>query len=138
MTSVDTNLLFAWLNRDHAWHKPAAAWFASEVANSNLILCELCLVELYGLLRNPAVVKRPLDAPAAVAVIERLRSHPHWELVDYPGGLMNEVWSTSAQAGLARRRVYDTRLALTFPLHGVAEFATTHVKDFDDFGFSRV
>ena len=138
MTAVDTNLLFAWLNRDHAWHKPAAAWFVGEAASPNLVLCELCLVELYGLLRNPAVVKRPLDAPAAVAVIERLRSHPQWELVDYPGGLMNEVWIASAQTGLARRRIYDTRLALTLRHHGVAEFATTNVKDFEGFGFTRV
>lgn len=95
-------------------------------------------MELYGLLRNPAVVKRPLDAAAAVAVIERLRSHPQWELVDCPGGLMNDVWAASAQAGVARRRIYDTRLALTLRHHGVAEFATTNVKDFDDFGFARV
>lgn len=138
MIAVDTNLLFAWLNRDHAWHKPAAAWFAREASSPNLVLCELCLVELYGLLRNPAVVKRPLDAPAAVAVIERLRSHPQWELVDYPGGLMNDVWPASAQAGLGRRRIYDTRLAFTLRHHGVAEFATTNVKDFEGFGFTRV
>jgi toxin-antitoxin system PIN domain toxin len=138
MTAVDTNLLFAWLNRDHAWHKLAAAWFAVEAAKPDLVLCELCLVELYGLLRNPAVVKRPLDAPAAVAVIQRLRSHPQWELVDYPGGLMNAVWPASAQAGMARRRIYDTRLALTLRQHGVTEFATTNVKDFDGFGFDRV
>ncbi len=138
MTAVDTNLLFAWLNRDHAWHKPAAAWFAAESAKPDLVLCELCLVELYGLLRNPAVVKRPMDAPAALEVIQRLRSHPQWELVDYPGGLMNEVWPASAQAGLARRRIYDTRLALTLRHHGITEFATTNVKDFDGFGFSRV
>jgi toxin-antitoxin system PIN domain toxin len=138
MTAVDTNLLFAWLNRDHASHQPAAAWFAGEAASPNLVLCELCLVELYCLFRNPAVVKRPLDAPAAVAVIQRLRSHPQWELVDYPGGLMNEVWPASARTGLARRRIYDTRLALTLRHHGVTELATTNLKDFDGFGFARV
>ena len=138
MTAVDTNLLFAWLNRDHTWHVRAAAWFGHEAASPNLVLCELCLVELYGLLRNPVVVKRPLAASEAVAMIERLRSHPHWELVDYPGGLMNEVWTASAQPGLARRRIYDTRLALTLLHHGVTEFATTNVRDFNDFGFTRV
>jgi uncharacterized protein len=138
MIAVDTNLLFAWMNRDHAWHKPAVAWFAGEAASPDLVLCELCLIELYGLLRNPAVVKRPMDASAAVAVIQRLRSHPQWELVDYPGGLMNEVWQASVQSGLARRRIYDTRLALTLRHHGVAELATTNVKDFEGFGFDRV
>ncbi len=138
MTAVDTNLLFAWLNRDHAWHRPAAAWLAEQSGNSSLVLCELCLVELYGLLRNPAVVKRPLDSPAAAEVIQRLRSHPQWELVDYPGGLMGEVWKCCAQPGLARRRIYDTRLALALRHHGVGELATTNVKDFEGFGFDRV
>jgi uncharacterized protein len=138
MTAIDTNLLFAWLNRDHAWHAPAARWLATQAANPRLVLCELCLVELYGLLRNPVVVKRPLDAPAAVEIIQRLRSHPQWELVDYPGGLMNDVWPASSGAGVARRRIYDTRLALTLRHHGVTEFATTNVKDFDGFGFDRV
>jgi toxin-antitoxin system PIN domain toxin len=138
MTAVDTNLLFAWLNRDHAWHAPAAEWFRAQSANPNLVLCELCLIELYALLRNPAVVRRPLNGTAAVGVIQRLRSHPQWELVDYPGGLMNDVWPAAAHAGFARRRIYDVRLALTLRHHGVEEFATTNLKDFEAFGFQRV
>lgn len=138
MTAVDTNILFAWLNRDHAWHPPAAAWMSAQAANPSLVLCELCLVELYGLLRNPAVVKRPLDGPAAVRLIQGLRRHPQWELVDYPGGLMNEVWPAAGLAEFARRRIYDARLALTLRHHGVNEFATTNAKDFAGFGFERV
>ena len=138
MTAVDTNLLFAWLNRDHSWHSAAARWFASQADNPNLVLCELCLVELYGLVRNPAVVKRPLDGSAAVELVQRLRRHPQWELVDYPGGLMNDVWPAAAASGFARRRIYDIRLALTLRHHGVAELATSNVKDFEGFGFDRV
>jgi toxin-antitoxin system PIN domain toxin len=138
MTAVDTNLLFAWLNRDHAWHTAAARWFASQTNNANLVLCELCLIELYGLLRNSAVVVRPLDGSAAVELVQRLRSHPQWELVDYPGGLMKEVWTAASVSGFARRRIYDARLALTLRHHGVKELATTNEKDFAGFGFDRV
>jgi toxin-antitoxin system PIN domain toxin len=138
MTAVDTNLLFAWLNRDHAWHRSANAWLTRQSDNPDLVLCELCLVELYGLLRNPAVVKRPLDASTAVDLMQRLRSHPHWELVDSPGGLMADVWTASALPGMARRRIYDARIALTLRHHGVQELATTNVKDFEGFGFDRV
>ena len=138
MTAVDTNLLFAWLNRDHAWHAAAARWFASQAANPDLVLCELCLVELYGLLRNGSVVRRPLDGVAAVEVIQRLRRHPQWELVDYPGALMKDVWLAAAARGVARRRIYDARLALTLRHHGVSEFATSNIKDFEGFGFARV
>lgn len=138
MIAVDTNLLFAWLNRDHAWHAAAAAWMSGQGTNPEIVLCELCLVELYGLLRNPSVVRRPMDGPAAVALIQRLRGHPHWELVDYPGGLMNSVWAAASLPGLARRRIYDARLAQALRHHGIAELATTNVKDFDGFGFVRV
>jgi toxin-antitoxin system PIN domain toxin len=138
MIAVDTNLLFAWINRDHAWHGAAAAWMLGQASNPNLVLCELCLVELYGLLRNPAVVKHPLSGPAAVSLIQKLRSHPEWELVDYPGGLMHAVWPATATPHFARRRIYDVRLAMTLRHHGVNEFATTNVKDFEGFGFDRV
>ncbi len=43
-----------------------------------------------------------------------------------------------ALAGVAYRRIYDARLALTLRQHGVTEFATTNTRDFDGFGFTRV
>ena len=90
------------------------------------------------MLRNPAVLADPLPAHAAIKLGQTLREHPRWELVDYPGGLMTEVWSHAAAPGFARRRGYDTRLALTLRHHGVTEFATANVKDFQGFGFTRV
>lgn len=138
MIAVDTNLLFAWLNRDHASHESAARWFREQADNPELVLCELCLVELYGLLRNPALVARPMTASAAVDLIQCLRIHPTWELMDYPGGLMDRVWEASSGRAFARRRIYDVRLALALRHHGVTQFATANVKDFEGFGFQRV
>jgi len=136
--SADTNLLFAWLNLGHPNHARAAAWFGAQAENSELALCELCLVELYGLLRNEVLLERPLGAAAAVETIRRLRDHPQWELLDYPGGLMGEVWACAAAPQFARRRIYDARLAFALRHHGVTEFATVNVKDFQGFGFTRV
>lgn len=138
MTAVDTNLLFAWLEGSHPDHAAAQAWFAEQGTNPDLVLCELCLVELYGLLRNEVILERPLGAAAAARVIQQLRHHPCWELVDYPGGLMEEVWALAATPQFARRRIYDTRLALALRHHGVTELATANVKDFGGFGFTRV
>lgn len=138
MTGIDTNLLFAWLNRDHPSHPLAVPWFNRQADNSRIVLCELVLVELYGLLRNPAVVTRPLAAGAAVDLIQRLRHHPSWELIDYPGGLMDGVWTAAATDRFARRRIFDARLALTLRRHGVSEFATLNARDFAGFGFDRV
>ncbi len=138
MIAPDTNLLFAWLNSGHANHRVAAAWFATQAENANLVLCELVLVELYGLLRNEVLLTRPLSAPEAVETIQRLRHHPHWELIDYPGGLMESVWTAAAAPRFARRRIYDARLALALRHYGVTELATANVKDFQGFGFARV
>ncbi len=138
MIAPDTNLLFAWLNRGHASHTAASAWFAAQAENGNLVLCELTLIELYGLLRNDVLLARPLGAAEAVETIQRLRHHPYWELVDYPGGLMEPVWEAAAAPRFARRRIYDARLALALRHHGITEFATGNVKDFQGFGFTRV
>lgn len=138
MIAADTNLLFAWLNRGHPNHAQAAAWFAAQAENPNFALCELTLVELYGLLRNEVLLARPLTAPEAVDTLQRLRHHPFWELIDYPGGLMEPVWAAAASPRFARRRIYDARLALTLRHYGVTELATANVKDFQGFGFTRV
>jgi uncharacterized protein len=37
-----------------------------------------------------------------------------------------------------RRRLYDTRSALTMTAQGVTEFATMNVKDFKGLGFRKV
>lgn len=51
---------------------------------------------------------------------------------------MNEVWVLAATPRIARRRLFDARLALTLRHHGVDEFATRNLNGFTDFGFSRV
>ena len=138
MIAPDTNLLFAWLDCGHSAHQAAATWFASRAEDPDFGLCELTLVELYGLLRNDVLLARPLSAPDAVDTIQRLRHHPSWELLDYPGGLMEPTWAAATAPRFARRRIYDARLALTLRHHGVTEFATANVKDFQGFGFIRV
>lgn len=138
MISADTNLFFAWLNQAHPAHGRAAAWFAEKNATRDFAVCELVLVELYGLFRNPVILLEPLSAKDAAATIQQLRIHPHWNLIDYPGGLMEEVWRLAASGDFARRRIYDARLARTLRHHGVTEFATANIKDFEGFGFSKV
>ena len=61
--------------------------------------------------------------------------------MDYPGPearLAELLWRAAATPQFPRRRIYDTRLALTLRHHGVTEFATANVKDFQDLGFTRV
>jgi toxin-antitoxin system PIN domain toxin len=142
MISFDTNLLLYSFNRDCPEYNDARAFLASlPTAPGAVAICELVLVELYVLLRNPAVLKDPLDPTDAVSIIEQLRQHPTWTLIDYPGGtagVMEEVWRRAAQPGVGRRVIFDARLALTLKHHGVTEFATRNDSHFDGFGFTRV
>lgn len=142
MISFDTNLLLYSLNRDCPEYQDARVFFASLPASPNSVaICELVLVELYVLLRNPAVLQNPLDPPDAVALVQSFRQHPTWKLIDHPGGIstvMEEVWRLAAQPKAGRRVIFDARLALTLRHHGVTQFATRNDAHFSGFGFRRL
>ncbi len=142
MISFDTNLLLYSLNQDCAEHHDARAFFAAlPTAAGTVAICELVLVELYVLLRNPAVLKHPLDAADAVSLVQAFHQHPTWALLDYPGetsGVMDEVWRLAAQPNLGRRVIFDARLALALRHQWVTQFATRNETHFSGFGFTRV
>jgi predicted nucleic acid-binding protein len=102
-----------------------------------IVLADYVAVELYVLLRNPAVMRRPLSAPAARNVATAYWSHPNVVRVEN-AEVMNEVWEAAGSKGFGRRRIFDLRLALTLRKAGVEEFATFNVKDFEGLGFQRV
>jgi len=52
--------------------------------------------------------------------------------------LHDTLWSKLGETGMARRRAYDARMALSLLQQGVKELATVNTKDFEDFGFLRV
>ncbi|WP_067968836.1 TA system VapC family ribonuclease toxin [Mycolicibacter icosiumassiliensis] len=137
MLSIDTNVLLYAANQDCAENDAAVAFLGECASRSDVAVCELVLMELYQLLRNPAVLQEPLDAPAAAAMCQAFRHNRRWALIEN-ASVMNEVWALAATPGIARRRLFDARLALTLRHHGIDEFATRNIKDFNEFGFSRV
>lgn len=141
MLSIDTNILFHAYAEDCPDHEAAMKWMNTLIARKDIALSEFVLLEFYNLLRNPAVLKRPLTAPAAAEVIQTYRSHPHWKVLGLPRDgqrLHDELWQYAATAGVARRRVFDARIAFSLIHQGVRSFATANVKDFDGLGFDRV
>jgi len=141
VTSFDTNVLLFAFSRDSPFHDRARVFLENLTPRDDVAVSELVLVEFYALLRNPAVLLRPLQAAAAVEVVQRYRRHPRWMLIGFdPDGtaLHDELWRLAATACFARRRIYDARLALSLRRQGVTEFATANVKDFSGFGFDRV
>jgi len=141
MISVDTNIFLYALNPDSPRHVKANSWMESLYPQKDVVLSEFILLELYMLLRNPAVLTRPLTAPQAHAIIQSYRSQPRWRLVGFTQdsrAFHDQVWAFAKEPGIAFRRLYDIRTALSLREHGVTEFATTNLKDFQNLGFTRV
>ena len=97
MISFDTNLLFPALEPSHRDHPKAKLWLTA--LDGEVAISELVLMELYVLVRNPAIAARPLGAAQAVALIETLRTNPRWRLLDAPDGIMAMIWKKAAEPG---------------------------------------
>jgi toxin-antitoxin system PIN domain toxin len=141
MLSIDTNILFHAFNEDSPRHEAAYAWLTSIQQQEDVAISEFILAELYGLLRNPAVLKHPLDADEAVEVIQTYRRHPRWRLIGFPlesRPLHDALWQKAHRKDFAFRRLYDARSALTMNAQGVTDFATANVKDYEGMGFRKV
>lgn len=141
MLSIDANILLYAYSEAAPEHERALAFITAQSGNENVALSEFVLTEFYFLLRNPAVLKKPLSAPDAVKVIQSYRQHPRWKALGFPPTsreIHTDLWQQAATPGIARRRIYDTRTALCLRAFGVREFATANVKDFEEFGFQKV
>jgi len=135
--SFDTNLVVYAANADAPQQAPARAFLDTLAERQDVVVCELMLVEVYLKLRNPMILRRPLDAASAAAHCQAFRNNANWQLVE-SAPVMAEVWRRAAAKDFALRRIIDAWLALTLRHHGVTEFATTNEKDFPGFGFTRV
>ena len=141
MTSFDSNILLYAFSRASPFHVVARGFLEDLTARHDVAVSEFVLVELYTLLRNPAVLVRPLSPTAAVEVVQSYRRYPRWMQLGFDPesvALHDELWTVAAKARFARRRIYDARLALSLRRQGVTDFATANAKDFGDFGFARV
>jgi uncharacterized protein len=119
--SVDTNLLFFALAKDRPEHRSTTAFINSLQDREEVLLSELILVELYRLLRNPAVVSKPLSASEATEVVQIWRQHPRWKITGFPPhsrDLHDTLWKLAAGSAFGYRRIYDARLALTLLQYG--------------------
>lgn len=141
MTSLDANILLYCFSRASPFHEDARRFLDELTPRDDIAVSELVLVEFYTLLRNPAVLVKPLRATEAVGVVQAYRRHPRWMLLGFDfdsPALHEELWRQAADTRFGRRRIYDARLALALRRQGVTAFATANVKDFTGFGFSRV
>ena len=137
MISFDTNLAVYAANSAMPQHGAARQFLESLGPRSDVVVCELMLVELYLKLRNAAIFPQPLSAAEAAERRPSFRQNANWLLAE-SAPVMDQVWRLASSRDFAFRRNVDARLALTLRHHGVNELATTNEKDFAGFGFSRV
>lgn len=141
MISFDTNVAFAAMERSHPNYAPAQEFVTSLAARDDVVISEFVLAELYGLLRTRMLTENPLSPAQAVATCQLFRSNARWQLVALPQDsrqFHDRLWEKLAEPNVARRRAYDIRIGLSLIAHGVDEFATANVRDFQDLGFKRV
>jgi predicted nucleic acid-binding protein len=139
--SFDTNILFFYFVADRPLYAKARAFIDSFHESRDVFISELMLTELYVLLRNPVVLKRPLSAEEAVHQVNTWRTHPKWRVAGFPGEsdrLHKDLWRIVASETFSAGRIFDARLALVLRAFGVTEFATANTKDFEGLGFRKV
>ena len=141
MISIDTNILFLAMEERNPNHSKALEFLTSLEDRDDVVISEFILLELYVLLRNPAVSAKPMEPRAAVGMCEPFRNHPRWQVIGFPPDTRrfhDEMWPMLKKKDFARRHAYDWRTALSLLRQGVTEFATVNEKDFRGFGFKRV
>ena len=141
MIAIDANILLYAYVQAAPEHPRASSFLKTLAAEDAVAVSEFTLAEFYLLLRNPAVLEKPLSPGAATQVIQAYRNHPHWRIPGFPPSsrlVHDQLWAFAQSPQFARRRLFDVRTALALIACGVDEFATANLKDFQDLGFKRV
>jgi toxin-antitoxin system PIN domain toxin len=139
MISADTNIFVHAADPDSPLHDQARNFFQFlDQKDEEFVLCELVLVELYMLLRNPAVFVKPYTASEAAGYCRSLKQNPSWRCIDYDPEVSKRLWAYATETKAGYRHIIDARLAFTLQHHGVDRFATVNQKDFKGFGFREV
>jgi toxin-antitoxin system PIN domain toxin len=139
MFSADTNIFVHAADPDSPLHGQARNFFQFlDQKDEEFVLCELVLIELYMLLRNPAVFVKPYSASEAAEYCRSLKQNPSWRCIDYDPEVSKRLWAYATETKAGYRHIIDARLAFTLQHHGVDRFATVNQKDFKGFGFREV
>jgi predicted nucleic acid-binding protein len=112
MISLDANIIIYSLNKTMSERDRARSFLLQLSDRHDVVIAEPILVEVYLLMRNPAVFPHPYSPMEAAHVCEGFRANPRWRVVECMA-VMGEVWRHAAAAVFARRRIIDARLALT-------------------------
>jgi predicted nucleic acid-binding protein len=139
MKSVDTNILIYASNQDAPEYQKARGVVEMMVEQpSDWILADQVLIEFYRALRNPKIFQYPLDASAALEIVNFYREQVGCQRCCY----QLEMWPVLARYFDSRqfeaKQTFDGVLAVTLTLNGVDTLYTRNVKDFKSLGFNTL
>lgn len=137
MISFDTNIVIHSANTDSPVHEAAREFLRDLSSRTDVMICELMLVEVFLKLCNGKIFRHPMTSQEAGRYCQRLRENRNWQLAE-SASVMDSVWKWTEKPGFAFRRIIDIRLGLTLRHFGVESFATTNPKDFKSLGFEKV
>lgn len=137
MISFDTNIVIHSANADSSLHDPAREFLQDLSGRTDVLICELMLVEVFLKLCNGKIFRHPMTPQDAGLYCQRLRENRNWRVVE-SAAVMDTVWQWTQKSGFAFRRIIDIRLGLTLRHFGVESFATTNPKDFRSLEFEKV
>jgi predicted nucleic acid-binding protein len=136
LIGIDTSVLIAYEDRDHAEHAPVVQLLRRKMKRGErLVLCPQVIAEFLHVATDPRRFSRPLTMVQALSRAEWWRSvrECRWVFPDEASIELFLEWMTEHRLG--RMRVLDTLLAATLAAQGVTKLATLNPGDFR--GFDR-
>ena len=139
MRSLDANILVYAHNKGSREHPAALLVLADLIANPRIwVLADQVLFEFYRCIRNPLILAKPLSPADATAIIEKLRNETGCSHCQYRDAEWPKVKAHLEAPDFPYRRTFDAVLATTLLAHGVDTLYTHNLKDFINYGFTRL
>ena len=131
MRSLDTNILLYATNADCPEHDAARRMIESALAEpADWIVADQVYFELYRLLRNPAVLERPLTAAQSADVIDYYRRQSGWGRCAWEPRLFSQLFPYLTAENSKATHVFDLVLAFTLQDADVSILYTRNTRDF--------
>jgi toxin-antitoxin system PIN domain toxin len=120
----DVNLLIYAIDADSAHHDKASRWWHDALSGREAVgLPWVGVLAFVRLTTNPRIFTRPLDASAAVGIVESWLGRPHISPVEPSHRHLGIVRGLLAESGAAGNLVTDAHLAALAIEHGAALYS---------------
>jgi len=132
--SIDTNIFLYAINSDCPEHERAMKLVQDALKQpAEWLVADQVWFELYRLLRNPSVLKKPLGAEQAADTVSWYRSASGWYSCAWEPDMMKRLLPFWRNKDIPPCNSFDLILAVTLASHGVETLYTRNTRDFETF-----